>query len=85
MQIGARWRVGAAPHSGVPTHLHELIRSTEAKYPASSSWTLTWLENSPVCSLDDVAVIAVANDGQPYVARDINLEVRDDDDDEDWL
>lgn len=88
MQIGSRWVAGASPHPGVPEHLYELIRTTEARHPNSTSWTLTWLEGLPVCALDDVAVISVGNDGQASLNMGLQrtmLDDTDDDDDDDWL
>lgn len=47
MQLGARWRAGEAPHSGVPELLYAAISEAESQHPDGDSWTLTWLEGRP--------------------------------------
>ena len=53
MRLGARWRVGEAPHVSVPAALHPAILEQEAEHRSASSWTLTWLEGRPRCELID--------------------------------
>ena len=82
MQLGARWRVGDAPHRGVPPELHAVIAEQEALHPEAGSWTLTWLEGRPRCALDGLVLVTLdgvetlrgASDGEPSA-----------DEDDDWL
>ncbi len=76
MQLGARWRAGDAPHRSVPESLHAAIAAAEAERPGAGSWTLTWLEGRPICTLDDVVTLQLAAD------EAIPDEEGDDDD---WL
>ncbi|MFT4231382.1 MAG: Fe-S oxidoreductase [Leucobacter sp.] len=59
MQLGARWRTGEPPHRGVPPLLHETIAGQERCYPEAGSWTLTWLEGRPRCTLDDAVLVSL--------------------------
>jgi len=52
----------------VPPLLHPAILETEAAYPGSNSWTLTWLEGRPRCALDDVALVSVDARGAVVVS-----------------
>lgn len=51
MRLGARWLAGDPPHRGVPEGLTVAIADAEAAQPGAESWTLTWLEGRPVCTL----------------------------------
>lgn len=82
MRIGSRWSVGEAPHPAVPDALHDDIRRVESEYPEARSWTLTWLEGRPHCTLDDLVEVTSTATG------DVNVRERtaeDDEDDDDWL
>lgn len=60
MQLGARWQVGAKPHSGVPLAMYEAIAQAEAEHDSARSWTLTWLEGRPRAELFGDAPLALA-------------------------
>ncbi|QIK61934.1 hypothetical protein G7068_00925 [Leucobacter viscericola] len=64
MQLGARWMVGAQPHSSVPPELYAEIARQEQLHPDASSWTLTWLEGRPRAGLDDLVIVSVNAEGQ---------------------
>lgn len=101
MQLGARWRVGDAPHRGVPEALHAAIAESEALHPSGSAWTLTWLEGRPRVELfdavgehlDDLRIDASGQVSRskihPAGGADADGEANDtdsdDDDDDDWL
>ncbi len=101
MQLGARWRVGATPHRGVPRELYSEIQAQEAAFPAAESWTLTWLEGRPRCALDAFVVVGLDAAGgvtvtRPAVEAASPLQANgtgaatavasaDGDDDDDWL
>lgn len=94
MQLGARWQAGDAPHHSVPELLHGTIAAREADNPNAGSWTLTWLEGRPVCTLDDLVVVKLGLGGEIVVtlratngdapAASIRGEMSEDDDDN-WL
>lgn len=71
MQIGSRWAAGAAPHPQVPSELHDAIATAEIAMRTDptigsagpSSWTLTWLEGRPVCTLDHRVRVTVSSTG----------------------
>ncbi|QZY52075.1 Fe-S oxidoreductase [Leucobacter tenebrionis] len=94
MQLGARWRVGDAPHRGVPPLLHPVIAEQEEAHPDAGSWTLTWLEGRPRCALDDLVIVTLDTAGEPRVlpgssGADHGAGARGTpdgiDDDDDWL
>lgn len=98
MQLGARWRVGDAPHRGVPDTLHAAIAESERLHPSGTAWTLTWLEGRPRVELCDEAgerLDDVRIDAAGRVTRStIHAPLDDDndaagesgaDDDDDWL
>lgn len=82
MQIGSRWAAGAPPHSGVPQSLYPALAAAEREHPSAMSWTLTWLEGRPRCTLDDR--VTVFEDANGAIRTD---ELSDDEagDDDDWL
>lgn len=57
MQLGTRWRVGAAAPAKLPEAVRSALADVEhtVSEPASRSWTLTWLEGCPILTLDRVA------------------------------
>ena len=59
MQLGARWRVGDAPHRSVPPSLFPTIAAQELRFPDASAWTLTWLEGRPRLQLDDAVRVSI--------------------------
>lgn len=89
MQLGARWRVGDAPHRGVPPALHAAIAEAEAAHPGAAAWTLTWLEGRPRCALDEVLVLSLDPRGgavvEPAAGVAGDFTGAADDDDDDWL
>lgn len=68
MQLGARWLVGHAPHHSVPELLHATIAAREGVHPGAASWTLTWLEGRPVCTLDDLETVSLGPGGEILVS-----------------
>ncbi len=56
MQLGSRFSVGQAPPS-LPESLRTEIEAVEARLSGQERetlrWTLTWLENRPVVTLDN--------------------------------
>lgn len=91
MQMGARWMVGAQPHSSVPAELHGEIAHQESLHPGADSWTLTWLEGRPRAALDDLVVVSVSAEGQIVVSTGgtgtvaYGQDTPADDDDDEWL
>lgn len=92
MQLGARWQAGEPPHHSVPELLRATIAERELAHPDAGSWTLTWLEGRPVCTLDDLEVVSLGSGGEIRVApRATSLFAPSDDpaadehDDDDWL
>ncbi|QIM18456.1 Fe-S oxidoreductase [Leucobacter coleopterorum] len=83
MQLGARWRVGAPPHSSLPPELYAEIAEQEKKHPTADSWTLTWLEGRPRAALDDLVIVSVSAERQIVVSSVRGSLPQDDDDD--WL
>lgn len=80
MQIGIRWGAGAVPHTSVPESVHPAILEIDQD-GYSGSWTLTWLENRPVCTRDDDTKVTLNAHGVVMVTYPGN-ELEDDDD---WL
>ncbi len=85
MQLGARWRVGEAPHRGVPDSLHSMIREQEHAFPEAHAWTLTWLEGRPRCALDDLVIVTLVGVEQAAGSGSPGGAAGTDDDDDDWL
>lgn len=63
MQLGTRWTVGSTPPDNLPEVVQHALHAVEEELTALDvdvstwRWTLTWLENSPVITLDDGTVI----------------------------
>lgn len=60
MQLGSRFSVGQAPPS-LPEPLRTEIEAIEARLSGQERetlrWTLTWLENRPVVTLDNGVIL----------------------------
>lgn len=76
MQLGSRWRAREAPHRSVPAALHDEIARQEALFPDAHSWTLTWLEGLPQCSLDGELVVSLTHSGEVRV-RNLGENITD--------
>lgn len=86
MQIGVRWRSGTTPHQTVPEPLCSEISTAEKLFPDATSWTLTWLESLPICTLDNVCVVKLDHSGRVHLkALDKDEDIYDEDDDDSWL
>jgi len=67
MQLGIRWRCGESPHRSVPEALHPEIAAQEIAHPEAHSWTLTWLEGLPRCTLDELVRLSLNHEGEVVV------------------
>lgn len=86
MQLGARWRVGDPPHRGVPSALYAAIAEQERAHPGAGSWTLTWLEGRPRCSLDDLVMLELTASGETRISALGGAgDATPQHDDDDWL
>lgn len=89
MRLGARWMVGAPPHSSVPPELCSAVAEQERLHPGASAWTLTWLEGRPRAALDDLVILSVTAHGSVVVADSGTIGLDRDplttEDDDDWL
>lgn len=95
MQLGTRWQVGTPPPSRLPEpvraeiHAVEAQISVEGRQAHSLYWTLTWLENRPICRCD--AGITVLLDARDAVVRRLDSDSAGMDstftagENEDWL
>lgn len=94
MQIGSRWRVGDHPPASIPHVLAQEIAQVERDLSVHftpddepSSWTLTWLERRPICTL--APHIALSIDTLGKVIRTPIAEHPEDtvlpSDNDDWL
>lgn len=95
MQLGTRWQVGTPPPSRLPEPVRAEIHAVEAQLDDERSpghplyWTLTWLENRPICRCD--AGITVLLDAHDAVIRTLDSDTVGTDptftaeEDEDWL
>lgn len=81
MRLGARWQAGEAPHPSVPPELHDAIAAQEAAHPDAASWTLTWLEGRPRCSLEDLVTVSLDSAGRVRASGSLG----DDEAEDDWL
>ena len=69
MQLGTRWLFGTNPPERIPSDVKAAISSVEDDVRSvgtdaeSWRWTLTWLENRPVCELDDGTLVTVDANG----------------------
>lgn len=63
MRIGGRFDVGGPFPSALPAELIQRVREVEATLPEAEKstrrWTLTWLENRPVLTLDGGAHVSL--------------------------
>lgn len=84
VQLGIRWRAGAAPHQSVPAVLHAAIAEAESAHPGADSWTLTWLEGRPWCALDDLITVFLGDDTTVRTVSQRSDAASDDEDDA-WL
>lgn len=84
MQLGSRWQAGDAPHRSVPGALHQEILAQELANPDANSWTLTWLEGRPRCTLDGQVTVTLTPQGRVVVESGITGDIQGDEDD-DWL
>lgn len=70
MRLGSRWRFGGEPPASLPSVMRDAIWQAERQLAAdhteaqreAASWTLTWLENRPVCR-NDLGVTLRLNSG----------------------
>lgn len=87
MQIGVRWQAGAVPHMTVPETMFYEIGNAEKLFPAATSWTLTWLENLPICTLDNVCVVKLDHSGTVHLKELNEDEDRyvEEEEDDSWL
>lgn len=72
MQIGGRWPVGGTPPRGLPESFVAAIAEAEAALPPADrdgSWTLTWLEGSPIAEHDAGARVTMGGPDAPGLAR----------------
>lgn len=90
MQLGTRWAAAATIPSSVPTLLRSEIGKIEAELSqqgvplADRAWTLTWLENRPICRLDSGPELTITSGGL-VVRHDAEEELNKTADDDDWL
>lgn len=93
MRLGVRWRAGEQPHRSVPPELHSAILAQERERPDGHSWTLTWLEGRPRCTLDGLVLVTIDPAGEVRIenatdaasdAGGTRPECQTEDDD-DWL
>jgi hypothetical protein len=69
MQLGTRWPAGATPPSSLPDSLRAAIANVESTTPTQEHngnalyWTLTWLENRPICRFDTGVTLVVDREG----------------------
>lgn len=66
MQLGTRWTSGGEPPASVPDALRVEIARVDAEHVDASprpSWTLTWLEGSPIAELDAGVELTLDADG----------------------
>lgn len=69
MQLGTRWPAGATPPLSLPDSLRTAIANVESAMPTQENngnalyWTLTWLENRPICRFDTGITLAVDREG----------------------
>jgi hypothetical protein len=59
VQLGTRWRVGAAPPASLSAPVRAAVGTVEEELTAAGQdtagwgWTLTYLEGNPIVDLDD--------------------------------
>jgi len=71
MQLGTRWSAGGEPPASVPDALRAEIARIDATTADASprpSWTLTWLEGSPIAELDSGIELTIGADGEVVTA-----------------
>lgn len=91
MQLGTRWQAGEIPPSSVPHLLTTAIAEVENDVTQiqgratleSLFWTLTWLENRPICRLDSGDELTVSSGGM--VVRTTSDDISQAEEDDDWL
>lgn len=89
MQLGTRWLAGTTPPPSVPDQLRVAIGAVEQAESTHSApggalyWTLTWLENRPVCRFDTGVTLRI--DASGAVLHDDDRRVDSDNDEDDWL
>lgn len=89
MQLGTRWQAGATPPPSVPEQLRVAIAAVEQAASARDpheqnlSWTLTWLENRPVCRFDTGVTLRLDAHGTVLHTdeKGLHSEIQEDD----WL
>lgn len=91
MQLGTRWKAGEAPPASVPQLLVTAIAEVESTIAHEHGvaelntlfWTLTWLENRPLCRLDSGEELTVNSGGM--VVQTSNDDFSTTEGDDDWL
>lgn len=89
MQLGTRWQSGSTPPSVLPDSLRAAIANVERDTQTQENngnalyWTLTWLENRPICRFDAGVTLVVDREGHINQADDSGSESANDLDD--WL
>ncbi|RZI81401.1 MAG: hypothetical protein EOO67_18655, partial [Microbacterium sp.] len=74
--MGTRWTSGEEPPPAVPHALRAQIRAIDDAMPADllgqprPRWTLTFLEGRPIAELDTGVIVEVARDGDVVVRHD---------------
>lgn len=92
MRLGTRWPAGSEAPTSLAANVRHALEECERDLGVSSDaeqgqqmfWTLTWLENRPVCTLDSGLVLRTTVSGDVEVIR---ISDNDDtlDDSDDWL
>lgn len=63
MRIGKRWPAGTTPPAAIPDEMAAAIRDAEETDPSlrTGMWTLTFLEQRPVATHDEGAIVELAD------------------------
>jgi hypothetical protein len=89
MQLGTRWAVGEQPPASLPEVVTYAVSTVEEDLVATDvdtsgwRWTLTWLEQKPVVSLDDGTEIRYnAQDDTATITQPVEVAASDYDEDD---
>ena len=91
MQLGTRWQSGSTPPSVLPDSLRAAIANVERDTQTQENngnalyWTLTWLENRPICRFDTGITLRVDAHGRVVKAEDSVDGDAITQDDDSWL